>query len=123
VRIQTDDPETPFIEVAVAGTVEALAEIEPNQISFMGHAQDLSAVEVVIVPNPKYPFRIEGVTAQNGDNIKFELKERCSDGQGRCVLKVENKRTEKGRYSDSLLVRTDHPMVQEIPIRVVGRIF
>ena len=39
-----------------------------------------------------------------------------------CVLRVENARREKGRYVNTLIIRTDIPPKPMIPIYVAGMI-
>ncbi|MFP4195061.1 MAG: OS_HP3 family (seleno)protein, partial [Desulfobacterales bacterium] len=62
------------------------------------------------------------VTAKNGKFINYELTRRCTEGNDKCVIRVENKRNEKGRYYDVLYVRTDSKHRPELSIHVVGMI-
>jgi len=119
VRIQTDDPEKPLLQVLISGQVEKFADIQPERVYLSGsHRQPLS-VEVIIIPRKEYPFNIKSVKARDGSFIKYELKEQFSD---RCVIKVENARSASVRYSDILVIGTDSPVRPEIFIRVDGRI-
>jgi hypothetical protein len=122
VRIQTDDPAEPSIQVRITGQVEKFADIRPERV-FLGGAQGkpLSA-EVVITPSKQYPFTIKSIEARDGSFIRYEIKEGCKDSNSRCVIKVENTRTEKGRFGDILFIRTDSPLRPEMPIRIEGRI-
>lgn len=121
-RIHTDDPKKLVMEVAVTGMVEQIAEIQPNQVLMEGLQGEQLSAEVVITPNKKYPFSIKGLETQEGRGIKCELTERCAAGATRCVIKVENTRSEKGRFNDTIIVQTDNAVKPEIPIRVVRRI-
>jgi hypothetical protein len=122
VRIHTDDPNQLVTEVTVTGMVEQIAEIKPNQVILSGLQGEQISAEVVIVPNPKYPFSIEGFEIQEGRGLKCELKEPCSAGAKRCLIKVENTQSEKGQFNDTIIVQTDNAVKPEIPIRVVRRI-
>jgi hypothetical protein len=122
VRIHSDDPKHLVTEVTVTGMVEQIAEIKPNQVILSGLQGEQLSAEVVIVPNPKYPFSIKGFEIQEGRGLKCELKERCTAGAKHCVIKVENTQPEKGRLNDTIIVQTDNPLKPEIPIRVVRRI-
>ena len=103
----------------MTGMVEAFARIDPARVHLMGKAGDPLAIEVEIEPRKEYPFKITKVTAQNGSYIKYELKEDCKSG-GRCVLRVENTRSDEGRYVDRILIHTDSPLRPVIPINVSG---
>ena len=39
-----------------------------------------------------------------------------------CVLRMEDPRREKGRYVDTLIIKTDSPLKPEIQIYVIGMI-
>lgn len=123
VQVRTNDPKKPIMEIVVAGEVEMFARINPEHVHFMGNAGEPMAVEVEIVPRKEYPFTVTSVKSQNeGGFIKFELKEKCTKGGGRCILRVENTRAEKGRYVDRLLIHTDSPLRPVIAINVSGAI-
>ncbi len=79
------------------------------------------AVDVEIAPG-KIPFTIVEVKAQKGEFIRCELVERCADGKGRCVVRVENTMTKPGVYADRLAVRTSSSLRPVMPIYVTGRI-
>jgi hypothetical protein len=122
VRIHTDDPDNPSIQAIITGRVEKFAEIQPERINLIGAQGQPISAEIVISPRKEYPFRIEGISVRDGSFIKYELKEQCADGNGRCVILVENTRADKGRYGDILSIRTDSPLRPELSIRVNGRI-
>lgn len=122
VRIRTNDPNRPWLEVAVTGMVEKFAEIRPERVRLAGPADQPLFAEVEIVPRKDLPFTIEGVKAKKGDFIKYEWIKRCSDGHDRCVLRVENTRREKGRYVDALNISTSSALRPTIPIYVTGMI-
>jgi len=108
--------------VTVVGFVEKFAEIRPERARLAGPVGTPVFAEVEIIPRKEYPFTIQSVRAKDGRFIKYELKERCTDGRNRCVVRVENKRKEKGRYVDSILVRTDSSLRREISFFVFGMI-
>ena len=120
VRIQTDDPDRPWIEVAVAGMVEKFADIRPERVRLAGPAGTLAAVELEIIPRADYPFTISRITARRGEFITYELTQRCSDGLMRCTIRIENTRQDPGRYVDTLYLQTDSPLRPTIPIVVTG---
>lgn len=122
VRITTDDPKQLVTEVTVTGMVEQIAEVEPKRVLLSGLQGERLSTEVAIIPNPKYPFSIKGFEIQEGRGLKCELKEPCTAGAKRCLIKVENTQSEKGRFNDTIIVQTDNALKPEIPIRVVRRI-
>ncbi|MFW6284374.1 MAG: hypothetical protein ACOC1H_03180 [Desulfosalsimonas sp.] len=75
-----------------------------------------------IVAGNDYFFTVKEVTAKISKFINYELAQRCTEGHEKCVILVENKRKEKGRYYDVLYVRTDSKHRHELPIQVVGMI-
>jgi hypothetical protein len=62
------------------------------------------------------------VKAQSGTYIKWELQETVESGKKIYTLTVENVKTEKGRYYDTIFLKTDHNDLPEIRISVSGRV-
>jgi len=83
-----------------------------------------SRIETVIdiVPYPKYPFRITKVNAKSGKFIGLNLSEKNGAPGGGYTLYVENLKREKGRYYDTIVLKTDSPIKPEIRIGVSGYI-
>ncbi len=77
---------------------------------------------VKIIPEPKYPFKIEEVRAQKGKEIRFELKPLKDLEQAGYELIVENLKKTKGTYSDAIILKTDSKVKPEIKIHVYGDI-
>lgn len=105
--------------------MEKFAEILPRgQVRLIGDTQSDIKRSVTITPEKKYPFKITGVTAQNGKDIKFELSEKKSmpNGGDGYVLTVENLKKDEGRYFDTLVIKTTSTVKPEISIRVFGDI-
>lgn len=120
VRIRTNDPDRPWIEVAVTGKVERFAEIRPERVRLAGPAGARLVAEVEIIPRAEYPFTIRQIRARLGDHIQFERTGHCSDTNGRCSIRIENTRQDPGRYVDTLYLHTDSPLRPTIPIVVTG---
>lgn len=109
--------------MAVTGVVEKFAEVQPERIRLMGPAGTLLFAEVEIIPRKEYPFTIQDIKVKDGRFIRYNLQEKCRDGRGRCVVRVESTRMEKGRYADVIYLKTDSNIRPVIPIYVVGNIF
>ena len=77
---------------------------------------------VKIIPEPKHPFKILEVRARNGKDIRFELKPISGQEQNGYELVVENLKKTKGRYSDTIILKTDSAVKPEIKIHVYGDI-
>jgi len=77
---------------------------------------------VKIIPESKYPFKIEEVHAQKGKDIRFELKPLKDQEKSGYELTVENLKKAKGRYSDTIILKTDSKIKPELKIHVYGDI-
>lgn len=119
-RIQTNDPDRPWISVSVTGLVEKIVDIQPDRIRLVGAAGEPISAEVVITPRADFPLNIKKVLAKDGQFIAYEWTQRCTAGTNRCVLRVSNTRKEKGRYMDALYLVTDSDLRPTIPIFITG---
>lgn len=122
VRLETNDPIHPVIEVTVTGFVEKFAEIHPERVRLIGSPGEAIFADVVIAPREEYPFRIHKVGARNGEFIIYKWVETCHSDENRCVIRVENTKEQKGRYLDALLIETTSTIRPVIPIYVFGLI-
>jgi len=77
---------------------------------------------VTILPEKKYPFHIVEAKAEKGAFIKFELKELDRKPEPMYKLTVENTKKTEGRYFDTIRLKTDSKVQQEIAIWVFGDI-
>ncbi len=122
VRVQTNDPKWPWLELVISGKVEKFAEVRPERLNLSGPAGEPLVAQVEIIPRPEQPFTVGRIQAQVGTAIRFAMVQHCRDGHDRCIIQVENTRDVPGRYADLLLVETDNPIKPAIPIPVVGMI-
>jgi len=77
---------------------------------------------VKIIPEEKYPFKIVGDRTIHNQNFHYKLEEVKRSTKTEYVLTVENLKKEKGRYSDTIKLKTDSKIRPEIRIRVYGNI-
>lgn len=77
---------------------------------------------VTITLEEKYPFNILGTSVRDGKNINFRLKDVKRSKERGYVLTVENLKEEKGRYFDTISLKTDSEIQPLIHIRVYGNI-
>lgn len=122
VRIHTNDNSEPSFDLTVTGFVEKFAEVRPERVSLVGPPGKALFAEVEIIPRKEYPFRIRELKAKNGAFIHYELTETCDRGRNRCVIRIENRKTDKGRFLDALYVETDSSLRPVIPIYITGLI-
>jgi hypothetical protein len=122
ITVRSDDPRNPALLLTVSGAVEKFARIEPQQILLDGlQGQELSA-GAEIVPVAGRPFRILESQAVNGRNIRFALEPARFGALDGYRLTVHNLQGEKGRYFDTIVLKTDHSAVRELRLRVLGNI-
>ena len=122
ILVETNDPEHPKFYLKIGGNVEEFAHIEPHNVQLMGPSEKELKQQVSIIPLEKYPFTIVGVTAEHGDNIRFKLQNLKTPQTTKYLLTIENRKKEKGRYRDLILLKTDSPVRPEIRIAVYGHI-
>ena len=78
-RIQTNDPNRPWLGVVVTGMVEKFAEIKPERITLAGLTGQQLFSEVEIIPKKEYPFTIRELKAASGQFIKYKMEEKNTD--------------------------------------------
>ncbi len=123
--LKTDSEIRPEIKIQVSGNIsgQKIATIRPRIVSLFGPVGKPIKASVKIVPEKKYPFKILEAKAENGENISYKLEEVKKTEKSEYKLTVENKKKEKGRYSDNIILKTDNTIQPEIKIRVSGNIF
>jgi len=78
--------------------------------------------EVKIIPQAKYPFSVTETKALDGKNILFKLDEVTNPQEKGYVLRVENIKKDKGRYRDTIVLKTTSEIMPELKIRIFGNI-
>lgn len=122
IRVQTNDVKQQNVNLKISGEVEKFVTIEPSRVKFTGTIGESLKSQVKIIPEKKYPFKIIEVKAKKGDDIQFNLKEVKTADQSAYELTVENVKQDKGRYFDSIILKTDSTIQPEITIKVYGHI-
>lgn len=122
VRVRTNDPERPYLGLAVTGFVELFARLSKKHVRLLGQGSDRLSGQVLVTPREEYPFKIKDVEAKDGRYISFSVREEVKDGNRRYVVTVDNIRKEKGTYADVINIYTDSRFKKVIPIYVVGDI-
>jgi hypothetical protein len=125
VMVHTNDPVKPMHELTIIGDVEKFADILPKgMIRLAGISGKPIKQTITIVPTKKYPFTINGVSAQRTGNIKVALAEQRpnADGVIGYTVTVENLKKEKTKYFDGVAIRTTSKIKPLIVIGVYGEI-
>ena len=119
----TNDPFNERVRLEVAGQVMAYLSVSPPTVRLVGLVgRDLKQT-VRITASPGHPFKVEGITTQHGENLRYELKPLAQrSGSAGYELLVENTLPKPGNYRDLIIVRTDCREKPSISIPVYGRI-
>jgi len=121
VRVDTNDPQLPKLELSISGEVREFASVLPRYVTLRGKAG--TEVGEIITILPMQPFTIRGVRAQEGKNIRVSVNEKNTGGRKSYVVTVENTLKKPGWYMDVIIVETDSTIKPEITIGVRGEIF
>ena len=113
----------PIHELTIGGNVERFAIIRPQYAQLRGPVGKEVKSTISITPEEKYPFKILDVRLKNGKNVKASFEEREST-KGRPVfaVRLENLKTDPGRYYDQVLLDTDSKVKPTLAIAVYGQI-
>lgn len=120
--VYTNDRKKPQITLTVSGPVEKFADIHPARVSLYGKVGQTLRSQVVIRPRSDLPFKILEVSTRTGTHIRHRLDTYERDGRTGYRLLVENTKTDKGRYVDTLTLTTDSRLRPRITIPVIGNI-
>jgi hypothetical protein len=109
--------------LTVTGEVEKFVTITPSRrVRLSGRAGQPIEETVTIIPGEKYPFKIIKAKATNGKRIYYYLSESMTPNGRQYVLTVKNIKTGKGRYLDTIVLKTTSKYRPEITIQVYGNI-
>jgi len=98
--------------------VEKFATVTPTRLILRGLVNEPIKGTVKIIPEKKYPFKIVGMKAKNGKDIRFHLDDYKEGVEKGFLLTVNNLKKEKGRYFDIITVETDSQIKPEMTIGV-----
>jgi hypothetical protein len=111
-----------MLYLTMMGHVEQFVDIVPKRAVLNGYAGSPIKTTVKIIPNDKYPFTIKKTRTSHTKNIAFTIDETKGSEKKEYVLTVENLHKTKGRYVDTIKLRTDSKVRPEIKIYVIGNI-
>jgi len=110
------------MDLIISGQVEKFVTIRPRHVNLRGYSGDIIKASVSLIPEKKYPFKIQKVSAKDGSNIKFQLKEVELSANGTYELTVENLKQDTGRYFDTIILETDSAIRPQLKVRVYGNL-
>ena len=111
-----------MLYLTIMGNVEQFVDIVPKRVVLRGFTGNPIKANVKIIPKDKYPFTIKKAKSTNTKNITFTLEQTKSSEKTEYVLTVENLKKTKGRYVDTIKLKTDSKIRPEIKIYVIGNI-
>ena len=120
--VHSNDPARPQLALTVSGHVDPFADIKPEHVIIRGYAGETLRRQLTVVPSRQTPFAIRDVRAKHGSNIKVAWEAKDTPEGKTYVIDVENTRTKKGRYYDTLYLITDSSLRPKIPVQVRGSI-
>jgi len=112
-----------LLNLTVVGNVNKFVTIIPQRVVLTGFVGDQIINKVKIIPEEKYPFKIVGDRTIHKKNILCELEEAKRSKMIEYVLTIANLKKEKGRYFETIRLKTDNKIQPDIRIRVYGNIF
>ena len=121
--VYTNDPHKPEVRLQVTGKVNAFLTVSPQYVRFFGRVDEPLSQTVKITPLDGHPFTIKAVEAQQGQNLRYDLKPLGNDPRKNGYeLVVENTMKEAGNYRDLITIQTDSKEKPSVTIPVYARI-
>jgi hypothetical protein len=113
----------PHFNLSISGEVKKFVTIEPRYVKIEGPAGRQLKRSVTIIPEENYPFKIIEANAVRGKEIRCNLNEIKKPTGAEYLLIVENLKQQKGRFFDTICLKTDSRIRPEIRISVYGNIY
>jgi hypothetical protein len=128
IKVDTDDPERPTINLSLEATVEPIVKAEPSIVQLGDLRKGETISKDVLVSGEMADFMVKFATTSDSQLVGVEVVEHAQvemEGTMRdqSVVRVTFKgRESTGPISESILGRTNDPRRELIPIKVMGRI-
>jgi hypothetical protein len=107
------------MKLTITGMVERFAVIEPSRLSLRGEIGEALESQVVITPQPRYPFKVLKVKSHRSDQIAVTLAD-VDPTEGAYVIEVKNLVAAQKRYTDVIEIETDSEVNPKLYVRVTG---
>ena len=105
--------------VTLTGYIKHFVTISPKWVRLVGPLGKTLKTRVTIKKKPEYPFKIVGLSALKGKFIHYALAELKDSSQPGYELTVECTKKTKGRFVDTIYLKTDRNVRPEISIMVM----
>lgn len=113
----------PQVRLQVTGQVNAYLTVSPRSVRLIGRADQALSQTVKIIPIQGHPFKIKDVKAQQGRNLRYELRPLGSDPEKYGYeLVVQNAMQAAGNYRDLITIQTDSKEKPSVSIPIYARI-
>jgi len=120
--VHTSEISNKRINLTVSGFVEKFATVNPEKVFLNGPLETNLSATLEIIPEEKYPFKILETSMIYGNNIIVNLEKNPGSKSSRYLLTVKSTAKVKGRYFDSITLKTDSKLRPEIKIPVIVNI-
>ncbi len=119
--VRTNDKNNADIEIAISGNIKPITDVfSLSVVRLTGTKGQEIKQTVTITPGADNRFKITGIKAENGKNLKYELADKTQANSLKYELTVYNLKQEKGWYTDKLIIQTDSAVSPVFEIRVMG---
>jgi hypothetical protein len=128
IKVDTDDPERPTINLSLEATVEPIVKAEPSILQLGDLRKGETITKDVTVSGEMADFMVKFATASDSSIVGVDVVEHgvgdvAGTPRDQTVLRVSFKgRGNTGPISETVLGRTNDPRRTLIPIKVIGRV-
>jgi len=124
ITVTTNDPKQPALSLKVSTDVQVILDVEPGRIPFGQIKKDGGETVryTALAGNDRDKVKITSVESKN-EFIKVETNLKGFEGDPKKQIKVTVLPGMKaGRFSERVLLHTDHKDVKELPLYVMGEV-
>lgn len=122
IHIYTDDKNNSDIILSISGKVNEFAKMDEKYARLVGPVGSEIEKTITITLIKANPFKILSAKAKDGKDIEIDLTPFKKEDAKGYVLTIKNKKTEAGRYLDTILLTTDSKIQPTIRVPVYGQI-
>jgi len=96
--------------------------MNPQRIVLKGNAGEKIAGTATLIPAEKYRFKITEARLKEGKEVSVSWKAYKGDTGMGYLITITNLKKDEGQYRDQVILKTDSPILPEIPIAIYGNI-
>lgn len=123
ITVTSNDPEHPSTTLTVSAEVQVVLDLSPNRIVFGQVKKNEQAVRyAALTGTEKDNVKITAVEGRN-EFIKVEVEPKGFENDPQKQVKVTlMPGMNVGRFTERIILRTDHPRIQELALYVMGEV-